>query len=152
MTLWRLWSRKRRLQKGQWPRAERFTLSRPSPQTGNWGAGWKAALGAGWAGRSVVTRKTRIYKTPPVGPGEKMSKFTKITSSQGYLHRLQSRQLYSWFSYLTSKLLFQQCFIIHFLQQFKGIRLGKKPQIIKEWRKNLKWINRVRKSWLLVLE
>lgn len=93
-------------------------------------------LGAGWAGRAgrsdVVTRKTRIYEAPPVGPGEKKSKFTKITSSQGFLHRLPSRQLYSWFSYLTSKLLFQQCFIIHFLQQFRGIRLGKKPQIIKE--------------------
>lgn len=45
------------------------------------------------------------------------------------------------FSHETGKLSFQQYFITHFLQHCEGIRSGKKPQIIKKWRKNLKWIN-----------
>lgn len=88
-------------------------------------------VGAGWAGWShVVTWKTRMYDSSSWAWGEDEQVYTLLPLSS--LDMLLKQAVVFCFSYKTSQWSFQQYFITFFLQQLKGIRSGKKPQIIKK--------------------
>ena len=111
--------------------AESFTRSKLSPKRGCVGAKGKGAVGAGWAGWSdAVGRKTRIYNSSSWawGGDEHIFRLPPLRASR----QIAQQAVVFGFSRETNKLSLQQHFIAHFLQHCKGIRSGKKPQIIKK--------------------